>query len=226
MKGDVVNLIAVPFLIGSVPFALSVIIGNRFLKSYRESNKFVFWGGITASAFAGWTVSNMIMARYTESELFGAESFNAESFSADVWFDECSMGTSCPTCYGQGSPYGCGGDYCGWCGTDWKQPCDAECPADEIVGWDVFDYGAESFSADGKRPQGVTSTRMRHKETGEIATQIPLSEIRLWEKLDAESFSADSKFKEPYMKGGKLDMKRGNDGKFRRRLVVPLEKNQ
>ena len=44
--------------------------------------------------------------------------------------------------------------------------------------------------------------------------------------LDAESFSADSKFKEPYMKGGKLDMKRGNDGKFRRRLVVPLEKNQ
>jgi hypothetical protein len=43
---------------------------------------------------------------------------------------------------------------------------------------------------------------------------------------NAESFSADSKFKEPYMKGGKLDMKRGNDGKFRRRLVVPLEKNQ
>ena len=48
----------------------------------------------------------------------------------------------------------------------------------------------------------------------------------------AESFAADSKrilmpvFKEPYMKGGKLDMKRGNDGKFRRRLVVPLEKNQ
>ena len=40
------------------------------------------------------------------------------------------------------------------------------------------------------------------------------------------NFSADSKFKEPYMKGGKLDMKRGNDGKFRRRLVVPLEKNQ
>jgi len=65
MKGDVVNLIAVPFLIGSVPFALSVIIGNRFLKSYRESNKFVFWGGITASAFVGWTVSNMIMNRYT-----------------------------------------------------------------------------------------------------------------------------------------------------------------
>jgi hypothetical protein len=67
MNGNAVNLIAVPFLIGSVPLALSVIIGNRFLKTYRDSNKFVFWGGITASAFAGWTVSNMIMARYTES---------------------------------------------------------------------------------------------------------------------------------------------------------------
>ena len=50
--------------------------------------------------------------------------------------------------------------------------------------------------------------------------------VEIKEDYDAESFSADSKFKEPYMKGGKLDMKRGNDGKFRRRLVVPLEKNQ
>jgi hypothetical protein len=41
----------------------------------------------------------------------------------------------------------------------------------------------------------------------------------------AESFSADSKFKPPYMKGDRLDTTRGNDGKFRRRLVVPLEKN-
>jgi hypothetical protein len=51
-------------------------------------------------------------------------------------------------------------------------------------------FRAESFSADGKRPQGMTSTRFRHKETGEIATRIPISEMRLWEKLDAESFNA------------------------------------
>ena len=93
MKGSAVNLIAVPFLIGSVPFALSVIIGNRFLKSYRESNKFVFWGGITASAFVGWTVSNMIMARYTESELFNAEG-NMIKVSATLypgfWEDICN----------------------------------------------------------------------------------------------------------------------------------------
>ena len=44
--------------------------------------------------------------------------------------------------------------------------------------------------------------------------------------VSSVTYDADSKFKEPYMKGGKLDMKRGNDGKFRRRLVVPLEKNQ
>ena len=67
---------------------------------------------------------------YDDLVFFGAESFSAER-------EECPMGTSCPTCYGQGSPYGCGGDYCGWCGTDWKQPCDAECPAYEIE----FGYG-------------------------------------------------------------------------------------
>ena len=70
---------------------------------------------------------------------WGAESFAAER-------EECPMGTSCPTCYGQGSPYGCGGDYCGWCGTDWKQPCDAECPAYEIEFGSR--WGAESFSAE------------------------------------------------------------------------------
>jgi hypothetical protein len=50
---------------------------------------------------------------------------------------------------------------------------------------------AESYSAESKRPQGMTSTRFRHKETGEIATRIPISEMRKWEKLDAESLSAE-----------------------------------
>ena len=101
------SLIAIPFLIGSVPLGLAVVGANHFLKDKRKTNKFLYWGGITASAFGGWVVSNMLMTRYVESEVL----------------------------------------------------------------------------------------------------------------------SAEQKFKEPYMKGDKIDMKRGNDGRFRRRLVVPLEKN-
>ena len=37
--------------------------------------------------------------------------------------------------------------------------------------------------------------KFRHKKTGEIATQISLLDIKNWEKLDAESFSADGKSK-------------------------------
>ena len=42
---------------------------------------------------------------------------------------------------------------------------------------------AESFEAEQK---------FRHKTTGEIATQISLLDMKNWEKLDAESFGADS----------------------------------
>ena len=101
------SLIAIPFLIGSVPLGLAVVGANHFLKDKRKTNKFLYWGGITASAFGGWVVSNMLMTRYVESQVL----------------------------------------------------------------------------------------------------------------------SAEQKFKEPYMKGDKLDMKRGNDGRFRRRLVIPLKKN-
>ena len=101
------SLIAIPFLIGSVPLGLAVVGANHFLKDKKKTNKILYWGGITVSAFVGWSVSNVLMKRFLESELL----------------------------------------------------------------------------------------------------------------------SAEQKFKEPYMKGDKIDMKRGNDGRFRRRLVIPLEKN-
>ena len=101
------SLIVIPFLIGSVPMGLAVLGADYFLKDKKKTNKILYWGGLTASLFGGWVVSNMLMKRYVESEVL----------------------------------------------------------------------------------------------------------------------SAEQKFKEPYMKGDKIDMKRGNDGKFRRRLVVPLEKN-
>jgi len=101
------SLIVIPFLIGSVPMGLAVLGADYFLKDKKKTNKILYWGGLTASLFGGWVVSNMLMTRYME---------------------------------------------------------------DSVL-------------------------------------------------------SAESKFKEPYMKGDKLDMKRGNDGRFRRRLVVPLKKN-
>ena len=202
MTGSAVNLIAVPFLIGSVPFALSVIIGNRFLKSYRESNKFVFWGGITASAFAGWTVSNMIMARYTESELFGAErECNVCDSDSQSFCGKCrNHKGSCCRCVGS---------------SDWEE-MQREFP--EVP------YDAESFDQYGRKIRKlVGNCPVCH---GFFDVKPPNPEAcNCDEDYDAESFSADSKFKPPYMKGDRLDTTRGNDGKFRRRLVVPLEKN-
>ena len=61
------SLIAIPFLIGSVPLGLAVVGANHFLNDKRKTNKFLYWGGITASAFGGWVVSNMLMTRYAES---------------------------------------------------------------------------------------------------------------------------------------------------------------
>jgi hypothetical protein len=93
-----------------------------------------------------WTSNEENEEEHEDDEWDADFSWNAESFSAER--EECPMGTSCPTCYGQGSPYGCGGDYCGWCGTDWKQPCDAECPAYEIEFGNWANYDEESFNAE------------------------------------------------------------------------------
>lgn len=65
------SLIAIPFLIGSVPIGLAVVGAYHFLKDKEKTNKFLYWGGITASAFGGWVVSNMLMNRYVEA--YGAE---------------------------------------------------------------------------------------------------------------------------------------------------------
>lgn len=72
------SLIAIPFLIGSVPLGLAVVGANHFLKDKRKTNKFLYWGGITASAFGGWVVSNMLMTRYVESEVLGAENSDSK----------------------------------------------------------------------------------------------------------------------------------------------------
>ena len=67
------SLIAIPFLIGSVPLGLAVFGANHFLKDKKKTNKILYWGGITASLFGGWVVSNMLMKRYVESEVLSAE---------------------------------------------------------------------------------------------------------------------------------------------------------
>ena len=78
----------------------------------------------------------------------------------------------------------------------------------EDVDWDM---AAESFSA---------KQKFRHKKTGEIATQISLLDMKNWEKLGAES-----KFIRPYDRKGKIDFRRDNKGRYRRKLSIPLKKN-
>ena len=76
-----------------------------------------------------------------------------------------------------------GGAYCIDCG---RHPFNHGRPITAKEDDGYSDYSDTVFDAESKRPHGMTSTRFRHKETGEIATQIPISEMRMWEKLDAE----------------------------------------
>ena len=154
------SLIAIPFLIGSVPLGLAVVGANHFLKDKRKTNKFLYWGGLTASAFGGWVVSNMLMTRYVGSEVFSAEGDSGEVYALKKALKAY-----------KGTLEDClDGRY----GTD-----DAESVMDDL------------------------------EDSHHVVRFL----------------GAESKFKKPYMKGDKIDMKRGNDGRFRRRLVIPLEKN-
>ena len=76
------SLIAVPFLIGSLPILGSVAIGYNYLKS-KKDNKFLYWGGLTASAFVGWSLSTMLYIKYGESVaksvILGAETWTEDN---------------------------------------------------------------------------------------------------------------------------------------------------
>jgi len=164
------SLIAIPFLIGSVPLGLAVVGANHFLKDKRKTNKFLYWGGITASAFGGWVVSNMLMKRYLRANPSNYwDNMNDDDFKGMYQFYK-------------------------------------EVP----VGWEI-DYPGLTFNEYKKQV-------MKRRDP----INVPISMI--YEDM-GDGFGAESKFKEPYMKGDKIDMKRGNDGRFRRRLVIPLEKN-
>tara|TARA_R110002074_G_scaffold349593_1_gene520171 strand:- start:2938 stop:4011 length:1074 start_codon:yes stop_codon:yes gene_type:complete len=163
---------------------------------------------------------------------------NAESFSADAeHFDDVA-----PL---DGPCLHCGNDMFTEAHKSWF--CDRESGGCGIVAHFVNPFEAESFSDQADNiletlddSDEYTQAEALHwiMQNGyldgktmcvniiELGDSLEQNRDVDFEIKDAESFSADSKFKEPYMKGGKLDMKRGNDGKFRRRLVVPLEKNQ
>jgi hypothetical protein len=74
------SLIAIPFLIGSVPLGLAVFGADYFLKDKKKTNKILYWGGLTASLFGGWVVSNMLMKRYVVSEVLGADTTFSEPY--------------------------------------------------------------------------------------------------------------------------------------------------
>ena len=95
------SLIVVPFLIGSLPLLGSVAIGYNYLKSKKDS-KYLYWGGLTASAFVGWSLSTILYAKYAESVaksvILGAE--EAKMCKTCGEHEESGYCDSCDSCYG------------------------------------------------------------------------------------------------------------------------------
>ena len=184
------SLIAIPFLIGSVPIGLAVVGANHFLKDKRKTHKFLYWGGITASAFGGWVVSNMLMTRYVGSEVFSAEDMN-----------------------------------CAACGT-WeaahKMDITTTAMCHRCVG-----KKAESFSAEEKKiVELLVEMDNNSMVDGNVEYIIDLinkagMNILSVKDMNAESFSAERT--EPYYGRGGLDFGRDTKGRFRRKLVTPIE---
>ena len=162
------SLIAVPFLIGSLPILGSVAIGYNYLKS-KKDNKFLYWGGLTASAFVGWSLSTMLYIKYGESVA------KSVILGAETWTED----NVCLKC---NSPFGdCSCERCPQCDEFWN---------DRWLNCD------DCFSCDDCCRESCP---------------------HLWE--------AEGKYIKPYDGKKGLDFKRGNDGKFRRRLSVPLKKD-
>jgi hypothetical protein len=88
------SLIAVPFLIGSLPILGSVAIGYNYLKSKKDS-KYLYWGGLTASAFVGWSLSTILYAKYAESV---AKSVILGSEEPTFYCKKCGDDSCCIDC--------------------------------------------------------------------------------------------------------------------------------
>ena len=230
------SLIAIPFLIGSVPIGLAVVGANHFLKDKRKTNKFLYWGGITASAFGGWVVSNMLMTRYVESEVLSAE--NSDKYKLLPTRLIIAIDTSASTVM----------DYKGRFGKKFREAMPGrEYPLakkyetmaknmvkilqpDDIVFLDwngqgvrYYDETTQSYNGTGSYKSIAEFIKEKGLDRGDfLTTTVTITDAPM---PSFHEFKAESKFKEPYMKGDKIDMKRGNDGRFRRRLVVPLKKN-
>ena len=158
------SLIAVPFLIGSLPILGSVAIGYNYLKSKKDS-KYLYWGGLTASAFVGWSLSTILYAKYAKSvaksAIMGGESFSAEEKKIVELLVEMDN--------------------------------------DSMVDGNV-EYIIDLINEAGMNILSVKD-------------------------MNAESFSAESKYIKPYDKAKGFDLKRDNKGRYRRQLVIPLKKD-
>ncbi len=232
------SLIAIPFLIGSVPIGLAVVGANHILKQKRMTNKFLYWGGITASAFGGWVVSNRLMTRYVESQVLSAENPDMVSPRMPTRLI-VAIDTSASTVM----------DYKGRFET-YQYPLTTDkhlyplakkyetmaknmvkiLQPDDVVFLDwngqgvrYYDETKQSYNGTGSYKSIAEFIKGEGLDGGDyLTTTVTITDAPM---ASFREFRAESKFKEPYMKGDKIDMKRGNDGRFRRRLVIPLKKN-
>jgi len=144
--------------------------------------------------------------------------YYAETFEAPIMPFNRS-GRPCPSCRSWSQSFI--GGICSRCAN--KDLKNAESRFDKLSNEIADEYEEKGMSPEKAQDVGdATAAKIGRAKYGKTGMR----------NMQKKGMRADSKrilmpvFKEPYMKGGKLDMKRGNDGKFRRRLVVPLEKNQ
>lgn len=216
-----------------VPFAVAAItplgcawVASRFVP---PTNKWVYGGVIIGTAFLSW---KYIVPRMLTSMGYPVP-FDAESFSANGF----NLGTiDDPICEICGSNMDEDGDQPLRRGIMFR--CrNRKCPDNEGGGQrqQFYEHGAESFSAEGD--SGEVSALKKALKAYKWALEDCLD--GRYGTDDAESvmddledshhivrfLGAESKFIRPYDRKGKIDFRRDNKGRYRRKLSIPLKKN-
>ena len=164
------------------PFAVAAItpLGCAWVASkfVNISNKWLYSGVIVGTAFLSWKyIVPRILTPMGYPVPFDAESFEAEArcnCTKEQMDEQVKKGL--PLFHNKNDPfhdpersvYSIINEMCAICGN-------------KRDSWRVY-HDAESK---------ISPQKFRHKQTGEIATQISLLDMKNWDKMDAESFSAD-----------------------------------
>jgi len=234
-----------------IPFAVAAItplgcawVASRFVP---PTNKWIYGGVVIGTAYFSWKyIVPRMLTSMGYPVPFEAETEYCEECSYRE-HDACPMIEGCPCCDETIDALEYQAESADKFGIKWG-PEDMPCPKcgettlelTEDLGRGGYrefkgryfytctdKIGCDSGSWEGSE---VLEHALENLDTSQLIAIIMGLEDREEYVMDsvlnaAESFSAESKFIRPYYRKGKIDFRRDNKGRYRRKLSVPLKKN-